>query len=445
MQKIYIQNNGPVKEFEMEIKSFNVLIGEQATGKSTIAKSIYFFRAIKTTMIDYLTQVCDTGMYKSRLQDNNSFDKAIRRELQDIFIRLFGYSWDLNPELKMKCEYADNIAVQVALYTINHKQLIGVNYSDVLFRKLDALRKDAWEIYQNDKGTITSLALTNERRKRNHEAIVKKVNEIFEDDKETYYIPAGRSLLTVMSSNRAMMNSATNLDLITEQFMMMIDSVRNVFNRGVKKAHLYYPIEHRSFDVSQVAELIVAIQRGEYFSDKGKEYLAIKEDTHPVAINFASSGQQEVLWLLNFLYILLLRQEKAFVIIEEPEAHIYPALQKELMEFITTYVNLLENSVLLTTHSPYILTVTNNLYYAGVLTHDGYGKAVDGVVSKKKVINYGELSAYKLLGNKRNGEQKYQELLDEDCREIRSSMIDEVSEQINEMYTALYNIELDHE
>lgn len=44
MQKICIRNNGPVKYFEMEIEKFNLLIGEQATGKSTIAKSVYFFK-----------------------------------------------------------------------------------------------------------------------------------------------------------------------------------------------------------------------------------------------------------------------------------------------------------------------------------------------------------------------------------------------------------------
>lgn len=447
MQKIYICNNGPVKEFEMEVNNFNLLIGEQATGKSTIAKSIYFFRIIKTTIIDYLTQVCDTGMYKNKSQNRTRFNKAIRSDLKDIFIKLFGYSWDLNPEFEMKYEYAENICIKVALYDAERsgKKLIGVDFSEKLYEKVDLLRKEALEIYQNDMYSLTSLVLTNERRKRNHELIIKKVNEIFEDDKETYYIPAGRSLLTVMSANRAMMNSAANLDLITEQFMMMIDNVRNVFDRGVKNAHLYYPQEQRKFDVKDIANFIVGIQKGEYFSAKGKEYLRIEEDEHPIAINFTSSGQQEVLWLLNFLYILLLRQEKAFVIIEEPEAHIYPALQKDLMEFITLYVNLLGNSVLITTHSPYILNVANNLYYAGVLMHDGQGKAVGNIIAKRKVINFGELSAYKLLSKKGMSEEKhYMRLLNEDDREIRAAMIDDVSEQINEMYTALYNIELDN-
>lgn len=35
MQRIYIRNNGPVKNFEMDVEKFNILIGEQAAGKST--------------------------------------------------------------------------------------------------------------------------------------------------------------------------------------------------------------------------------------------------------------------------------------------------------------------------------------------------------------------------------------------------------------------------
>lgn len=38
MQKIIIKYLGPVRELEMEIKDFNLFIGEQATGKSTVAK-----------------------------------------------------------------------------------------------------------------------------------------------------------------------------------------------------------------------------------------------------------------------------------------------------------------------------------------------------------------------------------------------------------------------
>lgn len=63
MQRIEIRYLVPVQELEMEIKDFNLLIGEQATGKSTVAKAIYFFRIIKATLTDYLCQVYDIASY----------------------------------------------------------------------------------------------------------------------------------------------------------------------------------------------------------------------------------------------------------------------------------------------------------------------------------------------------------------------------------------------
>lgn len=447
MQKIWIRNNGPVKDFEMEVEKFNLLIGEQATGKSTVAKSVYFFKTIKTKIIDYFTQIYSTNTYNNESQEDIWFYKAIRPELKNIFIRLFGYSWDLDPQFYMRYDYSEEISIKVALKKGDRsRQYISVEYSERLLRSARGLQKEIQEMYHSNRGTFgTSLALANEERKRNHEWITNRVNEIFGDKRETYYIPAGRSLLTVMSNNRAMMNSAGDLDLITEKFMMLIDSVRNSFDQGIRKTHLYYPVKNRAFDVKNIADMIVNIEKGEYFYSGGREFLELPEaGGHPVKINFASSGQQEVLWLLNFIYVLMLRQENAFLIIEEPEAHIFPSLQKKLMEFITMFANTQDSGVFITTHSPYMLMSANNLYYAGVLAEEGQAREVYKVVDKNHIIKKGDLSAYKLLGAPNGIDEKcYIELLDEDKREIRSNLIDEVSSKVNEVYTALYDIELD--
>ena len=77
MQKIIIKYLGPVRELEMEIKDFNLLIGEQATGKSTVAKAIYFFRIIKSTLADYLCQLYDTALYNGN-DVSDGFNKVLR-------------------------------------------------------------------------------------------------------------------------------------------------------------------------------------------------------------------------------------------------------------------------------------------------------------------------------------------------------------------------------
>lgn len=446
MHKIEIKKNGPIEQFEMNINKFNILIGEQATGKSTVAKSVYFFRTVKTLMTDYFTQLYDNNSYNNQSQEGIAIFKAISHDLKSVFIGLFGYSWDLNPDLYLKYEYYENVWIEVKMYDdpVQRKRYISVNYSEEIKKQISELQAEVRQM-RNDRVHVTrSLALANEERKRDYNIIAQRVNEIFHDDKETYYIPAGRSLLTVLSSSRAMMNSFPNLDLITERFMMMIDGVREIYNRGVKNAHLYYPIANRKFSPNKLAEDIVTMQKGEYFYNNGQEELKIQDnDGEAIKINFASSGQQEVLWVLNFLYALLLREEKTFVIIEEPEAHIYPSLQKDVMDFISMFTQLGNNEVFITTHSPYVLTTVNNLYYAGVLASQGHENQIREVLGHKSAIAKGTLAAYKLLTKEtaRNGERVIS-LLQEDGMEIRSDLIDDVSAKVNELYTALYNIEL---
>lgn len=448
MQKIVIKNIGPIKEFEMEVNKYNILIGEQATGKSTVAKSVYFFHTVKTTILNYLWQICDRNGYQNIPYGNKRFDQVIKKELKDIFVKLFGYSWDLDKKLLMEYWYTDDIWIKVDLSEENEegKRFIGVTYSTELMGKIRELECQARDLFLNSSHLSISLALSGEERNRNHTFILENINKIFQDDTEAYYIPAGRSLLTVMAGNRAVMSGLPNLDLITDRFLALIDTIRENFSEGIAKAHRYYPSQERSFDVGKVSSRITEILKGEYFYSKGREILKIKDCSQSVKMNFMSSGQQEVLWLLNFLYVLLLRNEKSFVVIEEPEAHIYPEQQKKLMEFIIFFANLSCSKVFITTHSPYLLTVANNYFYAGNLKARGMENAVGQVVTKEEVIEDGSLSAYKLFAaDQKHEEGYYKNLLDERSMEIRADMIDEVSDAVNELYTTLYGIELDQE
>ena len=47
MQEIFIRNLGPIQNCKMKIDDFTILTGPQSSGKSTIARAIYFFRTMK--------------------------------------------------------------------------------------------------------------------------------------------------------------------------------------------------------------------------------------------------------------------------------------------------------------------------------------------------------------------------------------------------------------
>lgn len=46
MRKIHISNLGPVNHADIDLKQITVLTGFQASGKSTIAKTVYFFQTL---------------------------------------------------------------------------------------------------------------------------------------------------------------------------------------------------------------------------------------------------------------------------------------------------------------------------------------------------------------------------------------------------------------
>ena len=437
MQKIEIKYLGPVQELEMDIKDFNLLIGEQATGKSTVAKAIYFFRIIKSTLTDYLCQVYDTALYNGN-DVSDGFNKVLKKELKSIFIYLFGYSWDLDKRLYLKYEYASGIWIDVKLNKNGKRKYISVRYSPKLTQTLKDLEKEALELFEQKPETTTiSLVYASKERLRNYDNFKNSVNKIFDDYKETYYIPAGRSMLTLLVNNRSLLEN-DNLDLITRQFMQVIDNIHRVFEDGIRNVHKRYPDGERRFDVTKTAEMLISDLKGDYLYNAGKEYIVVEDEeehSEKIPINFASSGQQEVLWLLNQLYILMLKKEKAFVIIEEPEAHLYPSLQSKVVEFISYFANINNSSILITTHSPYILTSVNTLYCAGkvIEKNSTYSKKVYDIIDSNCEIDPQKVTALKI-----NKDKSILNLINEELQELNTEMIDEISDSVNEKYMELY-------
>ena len=129
-----------------------------------------------------------------------------------------------------------------------------------------------------------------------------------------------------------------------------------------------------------------------------------------------------------------LRPEKAggcaretFLIIEEPEAHLYPNAQLELVKLISLVVNMTGSEILVTTHSPYILSSFNILTSSGKIE----GDEVEGIVDKEYRIKPNNIGAYKI----ENGGCR--DIFDHEESMILSEEIDAVSACINDTFNEL--------
>ncbi|MBK1986642.1 AAA family ATPase [Sphaerospermopsis aphanizomenoides BCCUSP55] len=142
--------------------------------------------------------------------------------------------------------------------------------------------------------------------------------------------------------------------------------------------------------------------KGEYCIDNRGEKIVFNQETEEyVYLSNASSGQQECIRILQDIFLNILDDVKVLRIIEEPEAHLFPVAQKQLIELLALMVNHDEdNQLIITTHSPYILTVFNNLLFANrVVEKNPAAEAeVAQIIPKDSWLKANDFSAYS-LGN----------------------------------------------
>ena len=428
MSRLIVENLSPLHNVEFETKQFNILIGQQGVGKSTICKAIYFFRLLKSNIVEYLYDISING----EREKNSHFPQALNSKNKELFVLLFGYTWDMPENLKFSYEYTDKIIIDVLLNKKNNKNYLEIKFNSQLLKKIRELKDEALNNHKKQNIYSISLNINNMLR----ENISKVVNSIFGDDElPTYYIPAGRSLLTLLTNQKTRL-SYDNIDLVTRYFMNLIEIFSPNFNSGIQNLAKFYPKNERKFDPNLIANDIIKNLKGEYFNEGQREYLKVGDDN--VLINYISSGQQEALWVLNLLYVWLLKDEKNFIIIEEPEAHLYPTMQKYLLDFICYFMNITGSTVIITTHSPYMLTNSNLLYYAGALKLKNINS--EKVTGKYKYINPKNSNIYKISIDNKNNTIK-EDLKVKDENDIKSELIDDVSDIINNQYTKLIDLE----
>lgn len=86
MSRIIINRLGPIEHCELAIDDFMVLTGPQSSGKSTIAKSVFFFKNVKNILLQQLRK---QHMLNADWIDLPMKDRLIR-ELRSVFYRLLG-------------------------------------------------------------------------------------------------------------------------------------------------------------------------------------------------------------------------------------------------------------------------------------------------------------------------------------------------------------------
>ena len=426
MHRLTIDKLGPIQHCELPIRQYTVLTGFQAAGKSTVAKAIYFFRTLKDDIFQLIQQQEYSELiyglkYASRPENvkqrslYGDFESFVRNK----FLSTFGSSYSMDKAMRLCYQYNDNVEITIRLAKSRNSltsNFVWVDYSSNI-RKF----------------------LSNSWTANNREALRRELEDLFDDPYETVYIPAGRSVLTVLGSQfnyfYSTMDDAQKrlLDACTRDYLERVMRLRPQFANGLEGLGEGKVISKAKQELYREALALVGqILKGKYTAADGEERIWV-DNSHYVKINFASSGQQEIVWILNLLVYYFVTEQPVFFIIEEPESNLFPESQKLVIELISLIAGA-GNAVLLTTHSPYVLGTVNNLLYADIVGKHSVQKTAQ-VISRCKWIDSTSCTALFM----ENGH--VEDCMDQELMQIDNSLLDQVSHGINKEYDVLFAIE----
>ncbi|OWP83710.1 hypothetical protein BWK59_09045 [Flavobacterium davisii] len=336
-ERLIIKNFGPIKSVDLELGKMTILIGDQATGKSTIAKVLAVCR--------YFSYIVDCSLDKN----------------EDSFISGLRY-WDIdtyyNSESYINYECRD--------YNFEAKDCISriisssVRFNDLLV-ELDKIKLSKKSAEDKEKSEWSNWTPDENFFRLN----VKKVMD------NPFFIPTERGLQSVFSLGR-------NINYLGDSLLEQLSQLSRIV-KGFK------------------TELKISSLDLFYKNDNGLGYTKKENEEFFYTLHNGASGYQSVIpiELVVYFYSKIEKRTRTFII-EEPELNLFPKTQKKLMEFFVENINLNGHSFLLPTHSPYFLSAVNDLilaYKKGI----NFKREVEAIGLKESFwLKPNDLSVYQL-------------------------------------------------
>lgn len=388
MEKLIVKNFGPIKEAEIDLTKYVVFIGDTSTGKSVLAKLITIFRDN------------DLSFGLDRL---NKFRKL-----------LIHYNIDFDFEESIFEYIYNNLQITVTkkdleLHENKFRDVPKYDEKEYLEKKpLIDLSNKIIEILKNDG---------NKYDDKHFKDLKVKIKEFIDTDKSPHsspiYIPAERILVSMLSS-----------------------SISGLWANNVALPNCFKDFSAR-YEVArkEIKELYFESFGINFKWDNESEYVKIEEKEF--VLSKASSGIQSLLPLLLVLEYEINyadNEQVKTILIEEPELNLFPVKQKNLINYLIEKIKETKNNLVITTHSPYILSSLDTLMLAKNTfnEHQDLKEEISAIVSENKWIDYDEISVYEV----RNDGKVYS-IKNEEFRSIDTNAIDRVSDIISEEFDKL--------
>jgi predicted ATPase len=353
-EKLIVKDFGPIKNAELDLKKITIFIGPQGSGKSTLAK---------------LVAICKEDEKPSLISKETTISERIKKYGLDSF---------KNTQSNFNYESISSI--------INYQNDIDKSTQKPSGKELASIIKAMGGeynlIYTTEGRPATPLL-----------ALVIKYKKVLKEHGivDIIYIPERRTSISFLSSSLfGLMNNDINLPKTLTEFgnryskASTNDSEEDI--RFIRKDS-FTPGSNKSKHI-ELFDL-------QFQHRDGQDFLIDTKNNYEVNLRDSASGMQSSIPL-----ILVVRHEYSegnkHFIIEEPELNLFPTTQKQLIGYLADKCTQNDNELLITTHSPYILSAINNLIFAYKVAHEVPEKAdeVAQIIPLEQWLNPDDVAAY---------------------------------------------------
>ncbi len=365
-----IENVGPIRQAEINLKKINVFVGPQSSGKSTIAKIISFCQWLdKDVLTHQSTSYIDEIYIKEKLMSYHnmesyfSTDSVIYYESE---VLTFHYS-SLGIEVEFVKSGKEQSVGKIA-YVPSERNLIAIPNITSLNMGANYIRSYLFEWFS-----------IHSRFQKDHSIGLLNLGM-----KYTYDEASKKDIVEMNDGSRVTLSDASSGMQSIIPMIAFISYVTNlIFSDVVDISYERY---------AQLQKVLVEAKVADY--SELSERLSNSHFTN--------------------------------LIIEEPELNIFPATQYEFVKWLIAQMdNGRDNTLTITTHSPYIITALNNLIQASIVAN------VDDLTGIKSTIAYDTVNAFYVS----NGNVK--DITDDEFQLISTDDLDAASDMMSEDFNKL--------
>ena len=364
MKHLHLENIGPITIVDIDLKRYNIFIGPQSSGKSTIAKMISFCTWIEKRALTTLSE--------------NVFSN--------------------------KQEFIEHVEEYHKMHDyFNEKSVIDYNSQNIHI------------LYRDSKLSIKILDKTSYKRKK------------------ILYIPSDRNLVAMPRLDRLVLETNTNL----RSFIFDWFDARGAYDKSHRLSILDLNMEYyydkdakkvsqdriihtngKTYDIAlsdassglqsiTPLTLLLNYYTNQYFIDYGKTTSYKKDEEKKdleekigILYPVITEDAQNKKGLYNAierrsLFNKLTTPHSTDFIIEEPEQNLFPEAQESLLYWTIERIKDPEraNSIVITTHSPYILFALNNCLIGGLVGDKLESQALQ---SRKSWLRPSDVAVYEI-------------------------------------------------